>query len=70
MTGKSGTASWQAVALLRITIIAVIALTWEMLAVSGLLFRDVVPSLGVIGSAVIRVLADEGFYRNLAITVG
>jgi ABC-type nitrate/sulfonate/bicarbonate transport system permease component len=34
------------------------------------LFRDVVPSLSVIGSALVRVLADQGFYHNLAITVG
>src|SRR5580765_5734842 len=59
-----------AVALLRIVIIAAVALAWEMLAASGLLFRDVVPSLGVVGSAVFRLLADEGFYRNLAITLG
>ena len=70
MTGRRGAASWRAVALLRIAIIATVALAWEMLAASGLLFRDVVPSLGVIGSAVFRLLSDEGFYRNLAITVG
>jgi len=67
---SSGTSSWRAVALLRIAIIATVALAWEMLAASGLLFRDVVPSLGVIGSAVVRLLGDEGFYRNLLITVG
>jgi ABC-type nitrate/sulfonate/bicarbonate transport system permease component len=70
MTGRRGAPSWGAVALLRIVIIAAVALAWEMLAASGLLFRDVVPSLGVIGSAVFRLLADEGFYRNLAITLG
>jgi NitT/TauT family transport system permease protein len=70
MTRKHGMVSWRAVALLRIAIIASIALAWELLAASGLLFRDVVPSLGVIGSAVFRLLSDEGFYRNLAITIG
>jgi ABC-type nitrate/sulfonate/bicarbonate transport system permease component len=70
MTGTRSTPSWRAVALLRIVIIAAVALAWQMLAVSGLLFRDVVPPLGVIGSAVFRLLADEGFYRNLAITLG
>lgn len=70
MTRKSSAVSWRAVALLRIAIIASIALAWELLAASGLLFRDVVPSLGVIGSAVFRLLSDQGFYRNLAITLG
>ncbi len=46
VTGKSGAASWRAVALLRIAIIAFVALAWEMLAASGLLFRDVVPVAG------------------------
>ena len=70
MRRSPGTSSWRAVALLRIAIIATVALAWEMLAASGLLFRDVVPSLGVIGSAVFRLLADGSFYRNLAITLG
>lgn len=68
---RDGTAApWRQVALVRIVIIAGVALGWELLAASGLLFRDVVPSLGVIGSAVAKLLADEGFYRNLAITIG
>ena len=70
VTRNPGAASWRAIALLRIAILATLALAWELLAASGLLFRDVVPSLGVIGGAVVRVLADPGFYRNLAITVG
>jgi len=70
MTGRQGAASWGAVALVRTVIIAGVALAWQMLAVSGLLFRDVVPPLGVIGSAVVRLLADEGFYRNVVITLG
>jgi ABC-type nitrate/sulfonate/bicarbonate transport system permease component len=70
MKRGAAAAPWRQVALVRIVIIASIALSWELLAASGLLFRDVVPSLGVIGSAVGRLLADEGFYRNLTITVG
>ena len=39
------------VTLVRIAIVAAILVTWEAVAASGLLFRDVVPSLTVIGSA-------------------
>jgi ABC-type nitrate/sulfonate/bicarbonate transport system permease component len=70
MTRPPGATSWRAVALLRIAIVACLALAWETLARSGLLFRDVVPSLSVIANALVRVLADQGFYHNLAITVG
>lgn len=70
MTENRAASSWRAVLLFRIAIVATVALAWEMLAVSGLLFRDVVPSLGVIASALFRLLADDGFYRNLAITIG
>jgi NitT/TauT family transport system permease protein len=42
--------------LLRIAIIAAILVIWEATAASGLLFRDVVPSLVVIGRAVVQTL--------------
>ena len=67
---KQGAPSWRAIALLRIVLVATVVLAWEILAASGLLFRDVVPSIGLIGSAVARILSDPGFYQNLAITVG
>ncbi len=41
---------------------------WEALAASGLLFRDVVPSLAAIGAALARVLGTADFYANLAVT--
>jgi len=55
---------------LRAAIIAVVLLLWEIVAESGWLFRDVVPTLPVIGRAIARVLADAGFYSNLAVTAG
>ena len=42
------------VTLVRIAIIVTILVTWEAVAASGLLFRDVVPSLIVIGRALIE----------------
>jgi len=42
---------------LRIAIVVTIVVTWEAVAYSGLLFRDVVPSLAVIGRALVELLA-------------
>lgn len=58
-----------AVLRLRIVILAGLLLAWQALALSGLLFRDVVPPLGLIAAAVARLLADAGFHRNLGITL-
>lgn len=43
---------------------------WQALAVSGLLFRDVVPPLGALGWGVLSVAADGGFWRNALVTGG
>jgi len=56
------------VTLVRVAIIVAVLLGWEALARSGLLFRDVVPSLTAISAAVARLLANPDFYGNLGIT--
>ena len=58
------------VTLVRVAIIVGILATWEAVAASGLLFRDVVPSLKVIGLAVVELLADPAYYFNLGVTAG
>jgi NitT/TauT family transport system permease protein len=55
---------------LRVALIAVVLGAWEALSLSGLLFRDVVPSLGAIGRALYGLLANPDFYANLAVTLG
>ena len=52
----------------RIAIIVTILVIWEATAASGLLFRDVVPSLLVIGRAVGHLLVDHEFYWHLGVT--
>ena len=47
---------------LRILIIVGVLVSWEALAASGLLYRDVVPSLLAIGRALIQTLSDPTFY--------
>jgi ABC-type nitrate/sulfonate/bicarbonate transport system permease component len=54
---------------LRIAIIVVVLAAWEALAVSGWLFRDVVPPLATIGRAVGKVLVSADFYNNLGVTL-
>src|SRR5690349_15750366 len=58
------------VTVLRIVIVGTILLTWELVAASGLLYRDVVPSLAAIGKAVGALLADREYYWHLAVTAG
>jgi len=58
------------VTLVRVAIIVGILATWEAVAASGLLFRDVVPSLLIIGGAVVELLADSTYYWNLGVTAG
>jgi len=58
------------VTLLRIAIIVAILTIWEATAASGLLFRDVVPSLLVIGRAVASLLVENDFYWHLGVTAG
>jgi ABC-type nitrate/sulfonate/bicarbonate transport system permease component len=54
---------------LRLAIIAGILACWEIVAASGLLFRDVVPSLVTIAAALVRLAGDTNFYWNLSVTV-
>jgi ABC-type nitrate/sulfonate/bicarbonate transport system permease component len=58
------------VTLLRIAIIVTILTVWEAVAASGLLFRDVVPSLLVIARALGSVLVEDQFYWHLGVTAG
>src|SRR5436305_9106579 len=53
---------------LRIVIIVTVLAAWEALAASGLLYRDVVPSLLAIGRALYVTLADQNFYWHLYTT--
>jgi ABC-type nitrate/sulfonate/bicarbonate transport system permease component len=54
---------------LRIAIIVAVLAIWQVVAVSGLLYRDVVPSLPIIGKALIATLSSATFYVNLWATL-
>lgn len=54
--------------LIRLGLVLFIALVWEATARSGLIFRDVIPSLLSIGAAIGRLLVNPAFYSNLQVT--
>jgi NitT/TauT family transport system permease protein len=58
------------VALLRIALVLGLLAIWELLARSGLLYRDVVPSLVRIARALASLLSDGNYYFNLGVTAG
>jgi ABC-type nitrate/sulfonate/bicarbonate transport system permease component len=64
----SAAISFSPVAGLRIAIILAVLAGWEALSASGLLYRDVVPSLTAIAMALARTLADGSFYQHLGTT--
>ena len=53
---------------LRIAIVLAVLALWQIVAWSGLLYRDVVPSLLAIGSALTQTLGDPTFYWHLGTT--
>ena len=59
-----------AVTLLRAAIMFAVLAAWELLARSGWLYRDVVPSLATIARALFNLLSDPQFYHHLAVTLG
>src|ERR1700694_4706864 len=59
-----------AVTALRIAIIVTLLVAWELLAASGWLYRDVVPSLVAIARALVALLADPAYYWHLGVTAG
>lgn len=58
------------VTLLRVAIVLSVLATWELLARSGWLYRDVVPSLTTIGSALYELLTSREYYFHLGVTAG
>jgi ABC-type nitrate/sulfonate/bicarbonate transport system permease component len=80
---RGGSATKSQVFWLRIALIIGIVAVWEAVAASGLLFRDVVPSLLTIGRALIKILTNPDFavevgsmkvmipdfYRHLWVTI-
>ncbi len=58
------------VLLLRVAIIVAALVVWELVSRSGLLYRDVVPSLAAIGRALFDLLSHGEYYFHLGVTAG
>jgi ABC-type nitrate/sulfonate/bicarbonate transport system permease component len=56
------------VAILRTALVVALLVFWELLARSGLLYRDVVPSLFRVGVAAKELILSSDYYFNLAVT--
>jgi NitT/TauT family transport system permease protein len=67
-TAPAPTALGDPVTQLRVVIVLTLLVTWELVARSGLLYRDVVPSLLAIGGAVYKLLSSPDYYYHLGVT--
>ncbi len=67
-TGSSARPLLRPVTLLRIALIVGVLAIWEVVARSGLLYRDVVPSLLAIAGALVDTLVNPAFYFHLYTT--
>ena len=65
---RGGPATKSQIMLLRIALIIGIIAIWEAVAASGLLFRDVVPSLVTIGRSLIKILTHPDFALEIGST--
>jgi NitT/TauT family transport system permease protein len=54
---------------IRVAIIALVIVVWELASASGLFYRDVVPSLLAIGRALATVVTNPEFYGHLGVTL-
>lgn len=57
-----------AVLRLRLAILLAAALAWQALAMSGLLFGEVVPTLPRLAAALLRLLGERAFYANFLVS--
>jgi NitT/TauT family transport system permease protein len=63
-----GASAVSQVTALRVAIVVGLVAAWEALAASGLLYRDVVPSLVTVAGAIAAILRDPTFYWHLWVT--
>jgi NitT/TauT family transport system permease protein len=57
------------VTLVRAAIVLAVLVIWQAVALSGLFYGDVVPSLRIVGNALVKLLSGNDFYWNLWATI-
>jgi NitT/TauT family transport system permease protein len=65
----SGTPGVSAVTMVRVVIVLSALAIWQLMAMSGLFYSDVVPTLQKIGAALVKLLSHQDFYWNLWYTL-
>ncbi len=65
---QAGRVSVRDTNVIRVGLVLGLALVWEALSRSGLLFRDVVPSLLAIAASIGKLLVTAAFWSNLQVT--
>src|SRR5580693_2234553 len=58
-----------AVTMVRVVIVLAVLAIWQLMAMSGLFYADVVPTLQKIGAALVKLLSHQDFYWNLWFTL-
>jgi ABC-type nitrate/sulfonate/bicarbonate transport system permease component len=57
------------VTLLRVVLVLLVLVVWQLMAMSGWLYTDVVPTLPIIVVALVKLLSNGDFYWNLWVTI-
>ena len=70
LTRARGATPWLTpVTLVRVVIVLSVLVVWQVMAVSGWFYGDVVPSLRIVAVALVKLLSSGDFYWNLWATI-
>jgi NitT/TauT family transport system permease protein len=69
ITRAGGAPRFSAVTMVRVVIVLSVLLIWQLMAISGLFYSDVVPTLQKVGAALVKLLSHQDFYWNLWFTL-
>src|SRR5580704_11592432 len=70
LTRAQGAVPWLTpVTLVRAVIVLSVLVVWQLMAVSGWFYGDVVPSLRIVAVALVKLLSSGDFYWNLWVTI-
>ena len=58
-----------AVTMVRVVIVLTLLVIWQLMAISGLFYNEVVPTLQKIGAALVKLLSHQDFYWNAWYTI-
>ena len=65
----NGTPWFSTVTMVRVAIVLAVLVIWQLMAISGLFYGDVIPPLPRVGAALVKLLSHQDFYWNLWYTI-